>query len=61
MPCIPVNLEFTWQYPLSEFCPKAVCANRVYLSLVSQYDYVIHIALIASKPSPVIFEASSVQ
>ena len=61
MPCIPVNLEFTWQYPLSEFCPKAVCANRVYLSLVSQYDYVIHIELIASKPSLVIFEASSVQ
>ena len=53
MPCIPVNLGFTWQYPLSEFCPKqtkAVCANRVYLSLVSQYDYVIHVALIASKP-----------
>ena len=30
---------------------KAICANRVYLSLVSQYDYVIHVVLIASKHS----------
>ena len=49
---IAVDLELTWQYPLSEFRPKqtkAVCVNLFHLSLwASMADYVIHVALIAT-------------
>ena len=44
------DLELTWQYPLSEFRPKqtkAACVNPYTMGLYgSQYDYVIHIALV---------------
>ena len=49
---IAVDLELTWQYPLSEFRPKqtkAVCVNRVDLSpWASMAVSIIHVALIAT-------------
>ena len=51
-----IDLELTWQYPLSEFRPKqtkAVCVNRVYPSLwasmaLCTITSVIHVGLIAT-------------
>ena len=51
---IAVNLELTWQYPLSEFRAKnesSLCKSVSLFTMgfyVNLYDYIIHVALIAT-------------